>query len=640
MFDPKPILAQLPGLPGVYRMKNAEGVVIYVGKARDLKKRVSSYFHKQHTSPRTTVMVAQIVAIETTVTASESEALLLENNLIKSLAPRYNVLFRDDKSYPYIMVTGHAFPQIRFYRGNHIKPHQYFGPFPSAWAVREAISHLQKVFKLRTCDDTVYANRSRPCLLHQIGRCSAPCVKKIGVEDYARDVGNAALFLQGKENEVLNQLQQKMEQCSEILNFEGAAQFRDQIRVLQKVLTKQYVESGSERDVDVLCTVQRHGTWCVNLVMIRGGRHLGDKSFFPQNAVDIDAATLIDAFMEQHYGTQMPPNTVISDVIADAAQWQETLSEIAGKQIKVVTRAQGEAKVWLAMGAKNAMLAVEQRESERATQERKLAALNLALGLEDVKRVECFDISHTMGEATVASCVVFDRGAMQSSEYRRYNISGIIPGDDYAAMRDALTRRYKKLVVGDIAPAESSDLSEAELHAEHLSDVAEKIQRQVPGDGKNSKLTETPPKPDLVLIDGGKGQLSVAEEVMAELGITDIILIGVAKGEDRKPGLETLIFGGSRRELNLPMDNSGFHLIQQIRDEAHRFAITGHRARRAKKRNTSRLEDIPDVGPKRRKALLAHFGGLQGVISASVDDLIKVDGISRKIAETVYHALH
>ncbi len=640
MFDPKPILAQLPGLPGVYRMKNAEGVVIYVGKARDLKKRVSSYFHKQHASPRTTVMVAQIEAIDTTVTASESEALLLENNLIKSLAPRYNVLFRDDKSYPYIMVTGHAFPQIRFYRGTHIKPHQYFGPFPSAWAVREAISHLQKVFKLRTCDDTVYANRSRPCLLHQIGRCSAPCVKKIGANDYARDVGNAALFLQGKENEVLNQLQQKMEQCSETLNFEGAAQFRDQIRVLQKVLTKQYVESGSERDVDVLCAVQRHGTWCVNLVMIRGGRHLGDKSFFPQNAFDVDAAMLMDAFMEQHYGTQTPPNTVISDVIADAAQWQETLSEIAGKNIKVVTRAQGEAKVWLAMGTKNAILAVEQRESERATQERKLAALNVALGLEDIKRVECFDISHTMGEATVASCVVFDRGAMQSSEYRRYNISGITLGDDYAAMRDVLTRRYKKLVINDIAANPATDLSEAELHDTHLNDIALKIQRQVPGDGKNSKIADVPPKPDLVLIDGGKGQLSVAEEVMAELGIADIILVGVAKGEDRKPGLETLIFGGSRRELNLPIDNAGFHLIQQIRDEAHRFAITGHRARRAKKRNTSRLEDIPDVGPKRRKALLAHFGGLQGVIAASVDDLIKVDGISRKIAETVYNALH
>ena len=639
MFDPKPILAQLPGLPGVYRMKNGEGTVIYVGKARDLKKRVSSYFHKQHTSPRTTVMVAQIESIETTVTASESEALLLENNLIKALAPRYNVLFRDDKSYPYIMVTGHQFPQIRFYRGTHIKPHQYFGPFPSAWAVREAISHLQKVFKLRTCDDTVYANRSRPCLLHQIGRCSAPCVKKIEAEPYARDVSNAALFLQGKEKEVLNTLQQKMEQCSETLNFEGAAQFRDQIRVLQKVLTKQYVESGSERDVDVLCAVQRHGTWCVNLVMIRGGRHLGDKSFFPQNAVDVDATTLIDAFMEQHYGAQTPPNTVISDIIDDAAQWQETLSEIAGKQVKVVTRAQGEAKVWLAMGTKNAVLAVEQRENERATQERKLAALNQALGLSDIARVECFDISHTMGEATVASCVVFDRGAMQSSEYRRYNISGITPGDDYAAMRDALTRRYKKLVLPAEDNAPVADLNEAELHAAHLSEVAQKIQRQVPGDGKNSKISDIPPKPDLVLIDGGKGQLSVAEEVMAALGITDIILVGVAKGEDRKPGLETLIFGGSRRELNLPIDNSGFHLIQQIRDEAHRFAITGHRARRAKKRNTSRLEDIADVGPKRRKALLAHFGGLQGVVSASVDDLIKVDGISRKIAETVYNAL-
>ena len=603
-FDPKPFLQQLPGLPGVYRMKNAAGDVIYVGKARDLKKRVSSYFARQLASPRTALMVSHIDSIETTITHSESEALLLENNLIKSFAPRYNVLFRDDKSYPYIMFTGHAFPQIRFYRGAQLKPNRYFGPFPSAWAVRDSIHHLQKVFKLRTCDDTVFSHRSRPCLLHQIGRCSAPCVGLIAAEDYERDIRHAALFLQGKENEVLNALTAKMDAASTELQFEQAAGFRDQIRTLQKVLTKQFVESGSERDVDVIAAVEVSGTWCVNLVMIRGGRHLGDKSFFPGNAADADFPTVVEAFIEQHYATEAPPPQLILDGIFDKVEWEETLTEMAGRQVRVVTHPSGEGKVWMAMAAKNASFAIEQRLADKATQEKKLLAMQEALGMDHLQRVECFDISHTMGEATVASCVVFDRGAMQSSEYRRYNITGITPGDDYAAMRDALTRRYQKL-------AEQPD-------------------------------DETTPRarPDLVLIDGGKGQLSVAEEVMTELGLADIALIGVAKGEARKPGLETLIMGLTRIELNLPKDNPGFHLIQQIRDEAHRFAITGHRARRAKKRNSSRLEDIAGVGPKRRKALLAQFGGLQGVASASVDDLTRVEGISKELAELIYSGFH
>ena len=603
-FDPKPFLQQLPGLPGVYRMKNAVGEVIYVGKARDLKKRVSSYFARQLASPRTALMVSHIDSIETTITHSESEALLLENNLIKSFAPRYNVLFRDDKSYPYIMFTGHAYPQLRFYRGAQVKPNRYFGPFPSAWAVRDSIHHLQKVFKLRTCDDTVFSHRSRPCLLHQIGRCSAPCVGLISAEDYERDIRHAALFLQGKENEVLNALTTKMDAASVELQFEQAAGFRDQIRTLQRVLTKQFVESGSERDVDVIAAVEVSGTWCVNLVMIRGGRHLGDKSFFPGNAADADLPTVVEAFIEQHYATEAPPPHLILDGIFDKAEWEETLSEMAGRQVRVVTHPSGEGRVWMAMAAKNASFAIEQRLADKASQEKKLIAMQEALGMEHLQRVECFDISHTMGEATVASCVVFDRGAMQSSEYRRYNITGITPGDDYAAMRDALTRRYQKL-------------------AEQPEDDA------------------TPrPRPDLVLIDGGKGQLSVAEEVMTELGLADIALIGVAKGEARKPGLETLIMGLSRMELNLPKDNPGFHLIQQIRDEAHRFAITGHRARRAKKRSTSRLEDIAGVGPKRRKALLAQFGGLQGVASASVDDLTRVEGISKELAELIYSGFH
>jgi excinuclease ABC subunit C len=611
MFDPKPILGELPNLPGVYRMKNAAGEVIYVGKARNLKKRVSSYFVKDHASPRTKLMVLQIAGIDTTITASESEALLLENNLIKSLSPRYNVLFRDDKSYPYIMLTGKAFPQIRFYRGPHVKPHRYFGPFPSSWAVRDTISHLQKVFRLRTCDDTVFAHRSRPCLQHQIGRCTAPCVGLISQADYRRDIENAALFLDGKENDVVAEINQKMEAAAEAMEYELAARFRDQVRVLQHILSKQFVETTSERDADIIAVAESSGTWCVNLAMVRGGRHLGDKPFFPANVHAPDHASMLEAFITQHYADQSPPASIIVDGDFNTGDWQETLSGLAGRQVRVVSRPIGEARQWMLMAAKNASYAIARRLADRASQDAKIRALNDALGSDGVppiERVECFDVSHTMGEATVASCVVFDQGAMQSSQYRIYNITGITPGDDYAAMRNTLTRRYKK--------------------------VAEQPEDE----------TAPRPRPDLVLIDGGKGQLSVAEEVMTELGLGDILLIGVAKGEERKPGLETLIFGvhsaRPREELHLEKDNLGFHLIQQIRDEAHRFAITGHRARRGKKRNTSRLEDVKGVGPKRRKALLQQFGGLQGVTSASVEDLSKVEGISRELAEVIYNELH
>ena len=610
-FDPKPILGALPNLPGVYRMKNAAGEVIYVGKARDLKKRVSSYFAKDHVSPRTTMMVSQIVGIDTTITASESEALLLENNLIKSLSPRYNVLFRDDKSYPYIMVTGKQFPQIRFYRGPHVKPHRYFGPFPSAWAVRDTISHLQKVFRLRTCDDTVFAHRSRPCLQHQIGRCTAPCVGLISQLDYQRDIENAAMFLDGKENDVVTEINRKMDAAAANMEYELAARFRDQVRVLQRILSKQFVETTSERDADIIAVAESSGTWCVNLAMVRGGRHLGDKPFFPANVHAPDHASMLEAFITQHYVDQSPPASIVIDGDFDTLDWQETLSGLAGRQVRVVSRPIGEARQWMLMATKNAAYAIAQRLADRASQDAKIRALNDVLGSEGgspIERVECFDVSHTMGEATVASCVVFDQGAMQSSQYRTYNITGITPGDDYAAMRDVLTRRYKK--------------------------VAEQPEDE----------TAPRPRPDLVLIDGGKGQLSVAEEVMTELGLSDILLIGVAKGEERKPGLETLIFGvhsaRPREELHLEKDNIGFHLIQQIRDEAHRFAITGHRARRGKKRNTSRLEDVKGVGPKRRKALLQQFGGLQGVTSASVEDLSNVEGISRELAEVIYNELH
>ncbi len=598
-FDPKPILSRLPELPGVYRMKDALGEVIYVGKARDLRKRVSSYFAKQHESPRTTIMVAQIEGIETTVVRSEAEALILENNLIKSLQPKYNVLFRDDKSYAYIMITDHAYPQIRFHRGAHVKPNRYYGPFPSAWAIRETIQHLQKVFKLRTCDNAVFSNRSRPCLLHQIGRCSAPCVGLVSESDYARDISNAGLFLQGKESEVIDALTEKMESAAEAQRYEAAAVCRDQIRTLQKIVATQFVETKHSRDADIIAAAEAAGIWCVNLAMVRGGRHLGDKSFFPGNAAQVDRESVLEAFFDQHYGEQTPPPRIIVDSVLDLGLYAAALGEFAGREVRFVTNATGEERIWLEMAAKNARFAIEQRLADRASQEKKLTAMQDALGMPAVQRVECFDISHTMGEATVGSCVVFDRGAMQKGEYRRFNVQGVTAGDDYAAMRDVLTRRYTVL-------------------------------SEPPEEGAEARS-----RPDLVLIDGGKGQLSVGEEVMTALGLTDIPLVGVAKGEERKPGLETLILGYSRHELHLPVDNIGFHLIQQIRDEAHRFAVTGHRARRAKNRKSSRLDDVPGIGPKKKKALLARFGGLQGVKDASLEDLMRVEGISRALAQAI-----
>ena len=599
-FDPAELLAGLPSLPGVYRFKNAAGEVIYVGKAGDLKKRVSSYFQKSHDSPRTVMMVSQIAGAETTVTRTEAEALLLENNLIKSLAPRYNVLFRDDKSYGYILITAHEFPQIRFYRGAHTKGNRYFGPFPSAWSIRETIGHLQRIFLLRTCDDTVFAHRSRPCLLHQIGRCSAPCVGKISAEDYARDVNHAAQFLEGGENAVIEELTSKMNAASEALDYEDAAHHRDQIRMLQRILSDQAVETTSASDTDVVVVVESQGVWCVTLAMVRGGRHLGDRSFFPQNASGSDAATVAEAFITQHYAGQAIPGRVVCDQLDTPPELEAVLSGIAGRPVKVIARPIGESRTWLDMARRNASLALGQRLSAQATQEARIAALQEFLGSEaPVGRIECFDISHTMGEAPIASCVVYDRGAMQNSEYRRYNVKGVEPGDDYGAMRFALEKRYRKLA-----------------------------------DGEGGKT------PDLILIDGGLGQLNAARAVMADLGLHQIRMIGVAKGVERKPGMEQLIFPGEEAPRRLAPDHPALHLIQQVRDEAHRFAITGHRARRGKARTASRLEEISAVGPRRRQRLLEHFGGLQGVLAASVDDLARVEGISRTLAERIYQELH
>lgn len=599
MFNPKLILKNLPNLPGVYRMKNADGTVIYVGKAKDIKKRVSSYFNKNIPSPRTRMMVSQIEAIETTVTRTEAEALLLESNLIKSMMPRYNVLFRDDKSYPYIALTGDVYPRLAFHRGAQRKSTQYFGPFPSSTAVRESIQLLQKVFKLRTCENSVFSNRTRPCLQYQIERCTAPCVDYISIEDYQHDVQHAAMFLQGKANEVLDALGEKMNAAAQTQAYESAAVFRDRIQALRQVQAKQFVSDFSVSDADVVACADLHGQHCINLVMIRGGRHIGDKSFFPKNSQDATLIETVEAFLTQHYVAQNTPPLIVCGVDIDAKGFAAIFSEQADRKIRIINNAIGDKRIWLKMAQTNAELALAQRAASSANQAAKLVALREALHLsETIERIECFDISHTMGEATVGSCVVFDKGDMQNSEYRRYNVKGITPGDDYAAMRDVLTRRYKKVAAGEGV------------------------------------------RPDLVFIDGGKGQLRVAVEVMHEVGLDDILLIGIAKGEERKPGLETMIFSDTGEMLNLEQDNKGLHLLQQIRDEAHRFAITGHRAKRAKARISSTLEDIEGVGAKRRKALLTRFGGLDGVKNASIDELIQVDGISPSLADKIYAQFH
>jgi len=599
MFEPKAYLKTLPKLPGVYRMINAQDEVIYVGKARDLKNRVSSYFQKNLPSPRTRMMVANIARIETTVTRSEAEALLLENNLIKSFLPRYNVLFRDDKSYPYIVLTGDDYPRLAFHRGVQRKGNSYFGPFPNSVAVRESIQLLQKVFKLRTCENTVFANRSRPCLQYQIARCTAPCVGYISEEEYQHDVQHASMFLQGREQQVMDVLGDKMMQAAERQEYELAAVYRDRMQSLRQVQAKQFVSDFNVSDADVIACAELQGTYCVNLVMIRGGRQLGDKSFFPKNADDCEIPALMEAFIEQHYVALNTPPLIIIGVEIETAALEEVFSEQAGRKMRINTNPIGDKRVWLKMAQTNAELALQQRLAQQSNQQARLTALREALELPDAtERIECFDISHTMGEATVASCVVFDKGNMQNSEYRRYNITGITPGDDYAAMRDALTRRYKKIAAGE------------------------------------GKL------PDLIFIDGGKGQLGVAVEVMQEIGLPDIQLVGIAKGEERKPGLEQLFFPEREAPVGLNKDHPGLHLLQQIRDEAHRFAITGHRARRGKARMHSSLEDISGIGAKRRQNLLKHFGGLEGVKNASIDELARVEGISPVLAEKIYQELH
>lgn len=597
-FDPKPFLASLPLQPGVYRMLDEAGQVLYVGKANQLKKRVSSYFQISNLSPRIRLMVSHIARIEVTVTRSEAEALLLENNLIKSLKPRYNILFRDDKSYPYIVLTGSPSPRLTYYRGATDKRHQYFGPYPNAQAAKESINLLQKVFLLRTCEEAVFNNRTRPCLLHQIHRCSAPCVGIISAEDYAIDVRNAGLLLQGKHDEVEKRLRVAMEQAAETMHYEKAAALRDQLQALHAVQEKQFVESGRDTDADIVAVVEAEGALCLNLAVVRGGRHLGDKQFFPANVQGQDSVEVLEAFLAQHYLERTVPPLIITSIEVVDEALEQLLTEQAGHKVQIRHAVTGERRQWLDMAQSNALLALQRQAGLEAGQTLRMDALRDVLALPDLKRIECFDISHTMGEATVASCVVYDDLAIRPQEYRRFNISGITPGDDYAAMRQALTRRYQKLQSGE---------------------------------GK---------RPDLILIDGGAGQLGVAVEVMQELGLSDISLVGVAKGVERKAGMEQLIRPGIEISLQLPPDSPSLHLIQQVRDEAHRFAISGHRARRGKTRVTSSLEDIEGVGEKRRRNLLTHFGGLKGVQQASVDELARVEGISPALAERIYQSLH
>ena len=641
-------VAALPGLPGVYRYFGADGSLLYVGKARNLKKRVSSYFQKSHDGTRIGHMVSKIARLETTVVRSEAEALLLENNLIKTLSPRYNILFRDDKSYPYLKITagpsaqgssGHggpaAWPRIAYYRGAVDKKHHYFGPYPSAWSVKEGIVLLQKVFRLRTCEDTVFANRSRPCLLYQIKRCSGPCVGLVSQEAYAQDLAHAEAFLRGETSQVLRDLQQRMQSHSEQLEFEQAALLRDQIAALSNVLHQQAVESVDDRDVDILAVKVQGGRACVNLAMVRGGRHLGDRAYFPAHLDDASTwalssddesqpatieARILEAFIAQHYLSVPAVPTLITGE-AVSRKLMEAISAQAGVKMRAVHQPREQRKAWLEMAQTNASLQLARLLAEEGSQQARTRALAEALGLpqdrlEDL-RIECFDISHTAGESTQASCVVFHHHKLHSSEYRRYKIDGITPGDDYAAMRQVLMRRYARL-----AQAMQEGLAEASGHAGEM------------GTEGSDRL------PDLVLVDGGKGQVAMARGVFEQLGLDLSLIVGVEKGEGRKVGLEELVFADGREKVYLGKDSAALMLVAQIRDEAHRFAITGMRAARAKVRlGASSIEDIAGVGAKRRAKLLQRFGGVRGVASASVEDLASVDGISRELAEAIYRAL-
>lgn len=603
-FNPEEFLSTLTNKPGVYRMYNDQQEVIYVGKAKHLKKRVSSYFHGSDKGSKTRSLVSQIRNIEVTVTNTEGEALLLEDNLIKEFKPRYNILLRDDKSYPYVYLDSHnKFPRLSFHRGAKKKQGEYFGPYPSAGAVRESLNLLQKVFRIRQCEDSFFKNRSRPCLQYQIKRCTAPCTGLISEEDYALDVRHAVMFLQGKSSLIVEELVKKMDHASSTQEYEKAAVYRDQIAQLKRVQEKQYV-SGEQGNIDVIACVAKNGHACVQVFFIRDGRNLGNKYYFPKQIGQSDAQDILSAFLPQYYLNNktnrfVPPEIIVNHKLDEKQLLQEVLSEHADRKVMISDSVRSERARWIKMAENNASMVLANELANKASLLKRFEELQEVLDLDAMpQRLECFDISHTMGESTVASCVVMDTQGVVKNDYRQFNIKDITPGDDYAAMDQALTRRYTRLKKGE------------------------------------GKL------PDVLFIDGGKGQVSAAMNVMEELQIDDVDIIGVAKGPERKPGLETLIVGRTGKTIDLPSDSAALHLIQQIRDEAHRFAITGHRQRRSKTRKTSLLENIEGLGPKRRQQLLKQFGGLQGIKRAGVEDLSSVHGISRALAQRIYDHFH
>lgn len=589
---------------GVYRMLDSDGTVLYVGKAKNLKKRVASYFtSKADESPRIRSMVRQIRDIEVTITRNEAEALILENNLIKELRPRYNVLFRDDKSYPYIHLSDHGYPRLSFYRGSRRLKGRYFGPYPSAGAVRRTLNLMQRLFQIRQCTDSFFNNRSRPCLQYQIKRCSAPCVGYISQEDYQRDVEHAVMFLEGRNEEVIEALMQPMQEAAERLDFERAAQYRDQIKSLRRV-QEEHHQNNPDADLDVIACAIREGMACVQVFFVRNGTNIGHRSYFPQHARDANAEDILTAFIQQYYlgssvEKSMPAMFVTSETPADHDILEQVLSEHTGRRITIVSKPRGERARWLRMARENAGLALAQQTAKDKHLNRRLADLQKLLDLpEPPQRIECFDISHTQGEATVASCVVFGPEGPLKNDYRRFNIKDITPGDDYAAMAQAVQRRYTRV------------------------------------------KKEAGRLPDILLIDGGKGQVQQGLNVLEELQVTGVYVLGVAKGPGRRPGLETLVLDDGEREQHLPADAPALHLIQHIRDEAHRFAISGHRAARGKARTVSQLEQIEGVGSKRRQELIRYFGGLQGVSRAGIEELARVPGINKGLAQRIYDSLH
>lgn len=600
-FDPQAFLRTLTEQPGVYRMLDAEGRILYVGKARNLKRRVASYFRATGLPVKTRALMRQVAAIEVTVTRTEGEALLLESNLIKAHRPRYNVLYRDDKSYPWIyLATDTPWPRLAFHRGARNRPGRYFGPYPSAQAVRETLALLAKVFRVRQCEDSVFRNRSRPCLQYQIERCSAPCVGRIGAQDYARDVEDAVRFLEGRSDEIVQALTERMQAAAAALEFEEAARLRDRIATLRRIQERQYV-TGTRGDLDIVALAMEGGLAVVQVFFVRGGRNLGNKSFRPTVPDGEPPEAVMEAFLSQFYSVHAPPAEILVNLLdeAETGLLEKALSERAGRQVRLRRRVRGERARWLEMAVRNARMALTAHLASRGGMRARLEALREALALDAVPaRLECFDISHTRGEAPVASCVVFDEEGPRKADYRRFNIEGVTPGDDYAALHQALERRYRRLRAGEA------------------------------------------PLPDVLFIDGGRGQLAQARAVLSELGVTGVILVGIAKGPDRKPGLETLFVAGRAEPVRLPPDAPALHLVQQIRDEAHRFALTGHRQRRRQQRTRSPLESIPGIGARRRQRLLTHFGGLREVARAGVEDLMRVKGISRRLAEQIHAAFH